>query len=123
MSLPQDTLLTGAGWRAMGLKWKVELDVEEVAQPKQLKQVVKVVGMRGEPTTWEVLLEQLELFKELQDLQARHLEVMEKHLEEVKGAHQLISVIRYTLEELVECMSRLEERSGSRSGSPEIRSI
>ena len=35
-------------------------------QPKWLKLVVKV--MRGELTTWEVLLEQLELLRELWDL-------------------------------------------------------
>ena len=58
--------------------------------------------MRGEPTTWEVLLEQLEFLGELCDLQVRQLEVMEKHLEEMKGAQWSISVIGYAFEELVE---------------------
>ena len=49
-----------------GPKRKAELDVEEMAQPKQLKLVVEV--MRGELTTREVLLEQLELLRELWDL-------------------------------------------------------
>ena len=93
----------------------------EVTQPKWLKLVVEVMGMRGEPTMWEVLLEQLELLRELRDLKARHLEVMEKHLEDMKGAWWSISVIVYALEELVEQVSWLEERSGSRSA--EIRSI
>ena len=115
-------LLVPAGGRR-GPKWKAELDVEETAQPKQLKPVVEVLGMRGEPMTREVLLEQSELLRELQDLQAQQLEVLEKHLEEVKGAWQLISAIGYTLEALVEYVSRLEERSRSGSGSAEIRSI
>ena len=92
-------VLAGEQW---GLKWKAELDAEEVAQPKQLKLVVEVMGMRGELTKWEVLFEQLELLRELCHLQASQLEVMEKHLEEVKGAWQSISAIGYALEELVE---------------------
>ena len=104
-----------------GPKQKAKLDVEETAQPKQLKPVIKV--MRGEPTTQEVLLEKLELLGELQDLQVRQLGVLEKHLEELKGVWRLISAIRYTLEELVECMSWLEDKSESRSGSAEIMSI
>ena len=95
--------------------------MEEAAQPKWLKPVVKVMGMRGKLTMQEVLLEQLELLGELQHLQARQLEVMEKHLEEVKGTRQSISVIGYALEELVERVSWLEERS--RSESVEIKSI
>ena len=99
--------------------------MEEVAQPKQLKPVVKVMGMRGKLMTWEVLLEQLESLRELQDLQAWQLGVLEKHLKEVKGAQWSISMIGYTPKELVERMSQLEERSrsGSGSGSVEIRSI
>ena len=72
-------------------------------QPKWLKPVVEV--MKGEPTTQEVLLEQSELLGELWDLQARQLGVLEKHLEELKRAWRLISVIGYTLEELVEHVS------------------
>ena len=71
----------------------------------------------------EVLLEQSELLGELRDLQVQQLGVLEKHLEELKGAWQSISAIRYTLEELVEHMSQLEDKSRSRSGSVEIRSI
>ena len=60
--------------------------MEEVAQPKWLKPVVEVMEMRGELTIQERLLEQLELLGELWDLQARQLEVMEKHLEKMKWA-------------------------------------
>ena len=48
-----------------GSKWKVELDIEEVAQPKWLKLVIEVMGMTGELTIWEVLLEQSESLREL----------------------------------------------------------
>ena len=95
--------------------------MEEMAQPKRLKPVVEV--MRGEPTTREVLMEQSELLGELWDLQVRQLAVLEQHLEELKGAQRLISMIGYTLEELVERVSQLEEKSRSGSGSVEIRSI
>ena len=87
-----------AGGR-QGLKQKAESDAEEMTQPKQLKPVIEVLGMRGEPTIWELLLEQSELLGELHDLQVRQLGVMEKHLEEMKGAWRLILVIRYSLEE------------------------
>ena len=89
-----------------------------MAQPKWLKLVIEV--MRGEPTMWKVLLK---LLGELQDLQVQQLGVLEKHLEELKGARQSISAIGYTLEELVECVSWLEEKSRSGSGSAKIRSI
>ena len=95
--------------------------MEETAQPKRLKPVIEV--MRGKPTTWEVLLEQSELLGELWDLQIWQLAVLEQHLEELKGAQRLISVIRYTLEELVECVAQLEEKSRSGSGSAEVRGI
>ena len=104
-----------------GPKRKAESDVEEMAQPKRLKPVVEV--MRGESTTREVLMEQSELLGELWDLQVRQLAVLEQHLEELKGAQRLISAIGYTLEELVERVSQLEEKSRSGSGSVEIRSI
>ena len=61
-------MLTGARWRVMGPKGKAELDTEEMAQPKWLKLVVEVSGMRAELIMWEVLLEHLELLGELQDL-------------------------------------------------------
>ena len=112
--------LVPAGGRR-GPKRKAESDAEETAQPKRLKPFVEV--MRGEPTTREVLMEQSELLGELQDLQVRQLVVLEQHLEELTGARRSFSVIGYNLEELVERVSRLEEKSGSGSGSAEIRSI
>ena len=70
---------------------------------------------------WEVLLEHLELLRELRNLQARQLEVMEKQLEEAKGAQRVISVIRFAVEELIEQVAQLEGKS--ESGSAEARSI
>ena len=92
-----------------------------MVQQKWLKPVVEV--MRCKLLTREVLLKQSELLGELWDLQVRQLAVLEKHLEELKGARRSISAIGYTLEELVESVSRLEDKSGSGSGSAEIRSI
>ena len=115
----QCSLVLGGG--RLHLKRKVELGVEEIVQLKQLKPAIKVSGMRAEPTMWKVLLEHLELLGELQDLQATQFEVMEKHLEEVKGAWWVISAIGSALEELIKRVSCLEERSGS--GSVEVRSI
>ena len=40
-----------------GPKQKAESDVEEMVQPKQLKPIIKVVGMSPELTMREVLLE------------------------------------------------------------------
>ena len=68
-------------------------------------------------------MEQSELLGELRDLQVQQLAVLEQHLEELTGAQRSISAIGYNLEELVECVSRLEEKSGSGSESAEIRSI
>ena len=70
---------------------------------------------------WEVLLEHLELLRELHNLQARQLEVVEKQLEEAKGAQRVISVIRFAVEELIEQVAQLEGKS--ESGSVEARSI
>ena len=55
----QCSLVPARGQR--GLKWKAESDAEEPAQPKQLKPVIEVSGMRPELTTREVLLEHSEL--------------------------------------------------------------
>ena len=68
-------VLSGGRW---GPKWKVELDTEEMAQPKWLKLIVKVLGMRVEPTTWEVLLEHSKLLGDLWDL-------FKGQLEELRG--------------------------------------
>ena len=47
-------MLSGGCW---GLKWKVELDVDELVQQKWVKLVVEAGGMRLELTMWEALLE------------------------------------------------------------------
>ena len=41
-------------------------------------------------------------------MQVKQLEVVEKHLEEAKGAQQLLSAIIFTVEELVEQVAQLE---------------
>ena len=68
MSLPEDSMFPGAGWRSAGAQWKVELDTDETVQPKRLKLVIEVLGMRPEPTIWEVLLEHSELLRDVQGL-------------------------------------------------------
>ena len=63
------------------------------------------------------------MLRELWDLQVQQLVVLEQHLEELKGARRSISRIRYTLEQLVEHVSWLEEKSRSGGGSAEVMSI
>ena len=48
-----------------GPKWKAESDTEEMVQVKWLKPIIKVSGMRPEPTTREVLLEHSELLRDV----------------------------------------------------------
>ena len=90
---------SGARW---GPKWKVELDVEEVAQPKRLNSVVEVlglsVGMWVEPMTWEVLLEHSEFLADIQ-------EVFAKQLEETKRIQKAVSATRIMVDELMEWMA------------------
>ena len=52
----------------------MESDAEEMAQPKQLKLIVKVLVVRAELTTWEILLEHLELLGNLWGLFKSQLE-------------------------------------------------
>ena len=47
-------------------------------QPKWLKAVVEVARMRLEPTSWEVLLEQLELLSNLWELMKSQLEELKE---------------------------------------------
>ena len=54
MKIQCSLVLSRARW---ALKYKVESDMEDAAQPKCLKPVVEVLGMRVELTTWEVLME------------------------------------------------------------------
>ena len=56
----------------------MELDAEEMAQPKWLKLVIEVMGMRPEPMTQEVFFERLDLLGELWGL-------LKSQLEELKG--------------------------------------
>ena len=104
-----------------GVKCKAESDMEEMVQLKELKLVVKVLGMRVELTTWEVLLEHSELLRDLWELFGKQLKQFEKQLEEVRGLQQVVSVIRFTVDEVVEWMSWMEEGSGS--GNDGARSI
>ena len=69
--------LVPAGGR-QGPKRKVELDAEELVQPKWLKPVIEVSGMRLELTTREVLLEHSELLRGVWGL-------LKSQLEELKG--------------------------------------
>ena len=54
------------------LKRKVTLDMEEAAQPKWLRPIVEASGkrteMQGEPSTREILMEQLELLMDSREL-------------------------------------------------------
>ena len=95
----------GGQW---GLKWKVELDAEEPAQPKQLKLVIEVSGMRPEPTMREVLLEHLELLWDVQGL-------LKSQLEELKNLWRAVAAMGSAMDDIVEWMSWMEE--GSRSGN------
>ena len=78
-------------------KCKTKSGMEE-ALPKCLKPVVELSGMRAEPTTRGVLMEQLELLGDL-------LELFKKQLEELKGLQLVVLAIRFTLDEVVEHMS------------------
>ena len=51
-------------------KHKVEEEMEEMP-PKCLKPVVEVIGIQGDPSMREILLEQLELLGDLQELFAK----------------------------------------------------
>ena len=102
----QCSLVTAGGRR--GPKWKAELDTDETAPPKQLKPVVKVSGMRLEPTTLEVLLEHSELLRDVWGL-------LKSQLEEMKGLQQAIVAMGSAMDDIVERMSWMEE--GSRSGN------
>ena len=102
----QCSLALAGGQR--GPKQKAELDMEETAQPKQLKLIIEVSRMRLELTTQEVLLEHLELLGDVQGL-------LKSQLEEVKGLQQAVMVMGSVLDDIVEWMSWMEE--GSRSGN------
>ena len=65
--------LVPAGGRR-GPKRKAESDAEEPAQPKWLKPVIEVLGMRPELTKREVLLEHLELLGDVRGLLKSQLE-------------------------------------------------
>ena len=52
--------------------------MEEAAQPKWLKLIVEVLGMRTEPTMREVLLDHLELLGDMRGL-------LKSQLKELKG--------------------------------------
>ena len=91
-----------------GPKWKAELDTDEMEQPKWLKPIIKVSGMRPEPTTREVLLEHSELLRDV-------LGLLKSQLEEMKGLQQAFAGMGLAMDDIVEQMSRMEE--GSRSGN------
>ena len=102
----QCSLVPAGGQR--GPKWKAESDMDETAQPKQLKPIVEVSGMRLEPTTQEVLLEHLELLGDVWGL-------LKSQLEELKGLQQAVVAMGLVMDDIIEWMSRMEE--GSRSGN------
>ena len=84
-----------SGGARQGAKHKAELDAEETAQPKWLKLVVKALGMRVELTMWEVHLEHLEFLRDLQEL-------FERQLEEVRRLQQVVLVIAFAIDKVVE---------------------
>ena len=104
-------LLVLSGAR-QGPKQKVELDAEEVVQPKWLKLVVEVPGVRVEMwvelTTWEILLEHSELLADIWEL-------FMKQLDEMKRLQKVVSVIGFAIDEVTEQMSQMEEGSGNRN--------
>ena len=65
--------LVPAGGRR-GPKQKAESDAEEPAQPKRMKPVIEVSGMRAEPTTREVLFKHSELLGDVRGLLKSQLE-------------------------------------------------
>ena len=116
LKIPYLLVPSGERW---GPKWKAELDVEEEArQPKWLKLVVEVSGVRAEmqaePTMWEILLEHSELLVDMQEL-------FTKQLEEMKRLWKAVLVIRFAIDEVMEWMSQMEEGSGN--GNNGARSI
>ena len=86
----------------------MESDTDETASPKELKPVIEVSGMRPEPTTREVLLENLELLGDVWGL-------LKSQLEEMKGLRRAVAAMGSAMDDIVEWMSRMEE--GSRSGN------
>ena len=76
-------------------------------QPKQLKPVIEVSGMRPEPTMQEVL-EHLELLGDVRGL-------LKSQLDEMKGLRRAVAAMGSAMDDIVERMSRMEE--GSRSGN------
>ena len=86
-----------------GPKWKAKLDMKEVAQSKWLRLMIEVPGeraeMQGEPSTREILMEQLELLMDLRELFA-------KQLEEVKRTRHVVSVVSFVVDVLTEWISR-----------------
>ena len=91
----QCSLVLAGGWR--GPKWKAELDTEEMVQPKWLKPIIEVSGMRLELTTQEGLLEHSEL------------------LGDVQGLQRAVAAMGLATDDIIKWMSRMEE--GSRSGN------
>ena len=83
-------------------------------QPKRLKLVIEVLGMRPEPTTQEVLFKHLELLGDVQGL-------LKSQLEELKNFWQAVAAMGSAMDNIVEQMSRMEE--GSRSGNEGVWSI
>ena len=78
-----------------GPKCKAESDAEEAREPKWLKLVVKVLGMRVEPMIQEVFLEHLEFLADIWELFA-------KQLEETKRIWKVMLVIVFTVDELTD---------------------
>ena len=96
-------LLVPAGGQR-GPKQKVESDAEEPAQPKRLKPVIEVSGMRPELTTQEVLLEHSELLGDVWGLLKSQLEVL-------KSLQQAVVAMGSAMDDIVKQMSWMEQRS------------
>ena len=91
-----------------GPKRKAELDMDETAQPKWLKLIIEVSGMRLEPMTQEVLFEHSALLRDVRGLS-------KSQLEELKGLRRAVAAMGSVMDDIVKRMSRMEE--GSRSGN------
>ena len=95
-------------------KQKAKSDSEELAQPKQLKPIIEVVGLRPELTMQEVLLEQSELLRDLWGL-------MKSQLDELKGLWWSVTEMGFAMDKIVEWMSWVKE--GNESGNDSMEYI
>ena len=86
-------------------KQKVGDESEEGPQPKRLKTVFEGPGarMRSEPTTRDILLEQSEMLRKVQDLLAKQL----KEAKEIRRGQ--VTGLRFVIEDIVDIIEGSRE--------------